>query len=77
MFQYAFGKALAHFYATDFVLDVQDFKRYALRNFELQEFAIDCKLASKWQVFLYGNSIFHKGIRHLLGWSSKKYYAEK
>ena len=76
MFQYALGKSAASFYKTDLSLDIQDFKLYKLRNFELNQFCLNYKLATKLEIFRYWNSIIHKLMRHIFSRSSKSYYSE-
>lgn len=46
MFQYATGRALAHRLECELLLDVSSFESYDLRRYELDEWAIQARLAS-------------------------------
>jgi len=50
MFQYAIGKALALESNQALKLDVTSFKDYVLRNYELNVFNIDCKIATEEEI---------------------------
>lgn len=47
MFQYATARALATKYHTDLILDINEFDRYELRNFELDKFKIRASIVNK------------------------------
>lgn len=46
MFQYATGRAVAHRLGVQLLLDVSDFAHYDLRRYELDEWAIQARVAS-------------------------------
>ena len=61
MFQYAAGRALAHRYGVDLLLDCSGFDSYKLRRYELDKFAINARLATITEL----NSAYRKSPKFL------------
>lgn len=66
MFQYAFGKYLSDKYNKQLILDIEDFKFYKLRKFELHYFNIDFTTGDK---KIYQKFRFFKSARLNYFWN--------
>lgn len=69
MFQYATGRRLAHNYKTELKLDIQDFKGYTLRNYDLNHFNIVENFATTAdlsRVLLHSDGLAVKIFKHII-----------
>ncbi len=58
LFQYAAGKALADHYSVPLKLDTYTYSKHKYRKFELDNFKIDCQIASRKEVHQFTGSNF-------------------